>query len=282
MRKKSWRIYIYAILIFVWTVAPIAWLFVSSISPHKELISREMGFFPKNPTLKNFTEIFNVKQSVGRRFVAALRNSFVVAGFVTLISLLFGTPAAYILARMKFRGRNGLIFGMLLARMLPSIALLIPFFVMIIYVSQVIPLYDTPWNLVIIYNSFILGFVVWIMKGYFETIPGELEEAAMVDGCSPFKSFFKIVLPLAIPGLVATGIFAFLLAWDEFLFALVFTRTENSVTLPMFIASLGSQYITDYEKISAAGFVAAIIPIAISMFFQKYIMKGLTAGSVKG
>jgi len=127
-----------------------------------------------------------------------------------------------------------------------------------------------------------LGFVVWIMKGYFETIPGELEEAAMVDGCSPFKSFFKIVLPLAIPGLIATSIFAFLMAWDEFLFALVFTRTERSVTLPMFIASLGSQYITDYEKISAAGFVAAIIPIGITMFFQKYIMKGLTAGSVKG
>jgi len=141
MRKKSWTVYIYAILIFVWTVAPIAWLFVSAISPHKELISDEMGWFPKNPTMVNFREIFDISQSIGRRFVSALKNSFIVAGAVTLISLLFGTPAAYVLARMKFKGKDGLIFGMLLARMLPSIALLIPFFVMIIYVSQVVPIY---------------------------------------------------------------------------------------------------------------------------------------------
>jgi len=281
-RVNKFLTYLFAILIFMWTIAPMAWLFISAISPHRELISSKMGWFPHSPTLSNFKDLFNFHQDIGKRFVYSLRNSLIVAGGVTLIGLVFGTMAAYALARFDFKGKNEIMIGMLLSRLLPSIALLIPFFVMVIYVSRIFNLYDTKLNLIIIYNSFILGFVIWIMKGYFETIPQELEEAALIDGCSPFEAFMKVILPISLPGLVATGIFTFLMAWDEFLFALVFTRTKNAMTVPMFIATVGSQYITDYEKIAAAGFIGGIIPVLIALLFQKYIVKGILAGSVKG
>lgn len=283
-------LYLAVVLIVIWTIAPLTWLFISSISPYKDLVAdRTTQWLPGRPTLANYRVMFDLGRSTGERFVFALRNSLLVAGSVTAVCLVFGTLAAYALARLPVRGRNTLILSLMVIRMLPTIALVIPFFVLVslldyqfLRLGWAFYLFDTKLLLVVLYTTFILGFVIWIMRGYFLTLPAELEEAARVDGCSRLGTLWRIMLPLSAPGLTATGIFAFLLAWDEFLFALIFTRSNNAITLPLFIAELGSQYITAYDQIAAAGMMAAVPPVVLALFFQRFIISGLTAGSVKG
>ena len=174
--------------------------------------------------------------------------------------------------------------------MLPTITLMIPFFIIVNKIDTAllrlfgigVHLYDSKSLLTILYTSFTLGFVIWVMRGFFITLPTELEDAARIDGLSRLQTLFRIVLPLAANGLIATGVLAFLLAWDEFILALIFTRTEAAETLPLFIADLGSQYIHDFTQISAAGVVACIPPFLLVLLFQKFIISGLTMGGVKG
>jgi len=283
-------LYVLVVLIVVWTLAPFTWLFVSGLFPYKELISdRTTRWFPENPTLKNFQAMFDMSSHIGQRFISALRNSFIISGSVTIICLIFGTLAAYALARLKFPFKNNIVMSLISIRMIPTVALVIPFFVIIrtfdyylIQANSHFHFYDTKINLIILYVTFILGFVIWIMRGFFLTIPTELEEAARIDGCTRTQALIKIVLPLSAPGLVATGIFTFLLAWDEFVLALVFTKTTNSMTIPVYIAALGSQYIHAFDQIAASGFVASLPPIILALIFQKFLIKGLTAGSTKG
>lgn len=244
---------------------------------------------PRHPTFANFQVMFDLSKQTGERFVYALRNSMIVATSVTIICLVAGTLAAYALARLPVRGKKTLVLSLMSIRMLPTIALVIPFFVIVSYIDygllnigSSLHLFDTKLNLVILYTTFILGFVIWIMRGFFLTIPTELEEAARIDGCTRLQALWRVVLPLCSPGLVATGILSFLLAWDEFLLALIFTRSNNAITLPLFIAELGSQYITAYDQISAAGVMAAIPPVVLALLFQRFIVRGLTSGSVKG
>jgi len=283
-------LYVLVVLIVVWTLAPFTWLFVSGLFPYKELISdRTTRWFPENPTLKNFQAMFDMSSHIGQRFISALRNSLIISGSVTIICLIFGTLAAYALARLKFPFKNNIVMSLISIRMIPTVALVIPFFVIIrtfdyylIQANSNFHFYDTKINLIILYVTFILGFVIWIMRGFFLTIPTELEEAARIDGCTRTQALIKIVLPLSAPGLVATGIFTFLLAWDEFVLALVFTKTTNSMTIPVYIAALGSQYIHAFDQIAASGFVASLPPIILALIFQKFLIKGLTAGSTKG
>jgi len=259
-------LYVLVVLIVVWTLAPFTWLFVSGLFPYKELISdRTTRWFPENPTLKNFQAMFDMSSHIGQRFISALRNSLIISGSVTIICLIFGTLAAYALARLKFPFKNNIVMSLISIRMIPTVALVIPFFVIIrtldyylIQANSNFHFYDTKINLIILYVTFILGFVIWIMRGFFLTIPTELEEAARIDGCTRTQALIKIVLPLSAPGLVATGIFTFLLAWDEFVLALVFTKTTNSMTIPVYIAALGSQYIHAFDQIAASGFVASV------------------------
>ncbi|TKJ46824.1 ABC transporter permease [Candidatus Aerophobetes bacterium Ae_b3a] len=292
VRKYVSRVILYGlvIIIVIWTLAPFSWLFISGLFPYKELLSdRTTSWFPENPTLKNFQAMFDMSSHIGQRFVYALRNSLIVAGSVTVICLIFGTLAAYALARLKFPFKNSIVMSLIAIRMLPTIALVIPFFVIIrtldyylIQVNANFNFYNTKINLIILYIAFILGFVIWIMRGFFLTIPRELEEAARIDGCTRLQALWKIILPLSAPGLVATGIFTFLLAWDEFVLALVFTKTTNAITLPVYIVSLGSQYIHAYDQIAASGFIAALPPVILALLFQKFLIKGLMAGGVKG
>lgn len=292
MTKRMRRVGLYAavLLLVIWTVAPLTWLLISSITPYSELVSdRTTNWIPAKPTFVNYRAMFNPEQQTGEQFLSSLRNSLSVAGAVTLVCLFFGTLGAYALARLPIRGKNALVLGLLAIRMLPTIALVIPLFVLVSLLDYALMgwgwsfhLFDTKLNLVILYTTFIIGFVIWIIRGYFLTIPRDLEEAARIDGCTRLDALWRVILPLSAPGLVATGILSFLLAWDEFLLALVFTRSTNAVTLPLFIAQLGSQYITAYDQIATAGVMASLPPVLLALFFQRFIVSGLTMGSTKG
>lgn len=264
-------------------LAPFAWLAISSISTKAELLSIPIHWFPKNPTLINYKKLLSggITSLGGGEippFKDALKNSIIVSGSVTFICLAIGSLAAYAFATMEFWLKKQMMLVVIAIRMLPEIALVLPLYM----IMRKLGIMDTQLVLIIVYSSFILPFVIWIMKSYFQTIPKELYEAAYIDGCSTISTLWRIILPVSLPGIVTTCIFALLTAWDEFLFALILTSTYNAKTLPVAISEFTTRHMVDYGLMATGGLIAAIPPIIVALLLQKYVINGLTEGSVKG
>ncbi len=283
MRRRLNRLLLFLltvpILLFIYL--PVVWLVISSISTRAELLSTPIHWIPQNPTLKNYIDILTpgtATSEVARTFKATLRNSLIVAGSVTLISLAVGSLAAYALARMRLGFRNALLIGIMGIRMIPEVSLVIPLYIIAVRVG----LYNKPPVLILTYLSFALPFAIWLMVAFFETIPIELEDAARIDGASHLRTLFSIILPISSPGLVSTALFVFLTAWDEFFFALLFTSTTAAKTVPVAIAEFTGRYVVDVGGMMTGGVLAAIPPVLLSLIFSRYIVSGLTAGAVKG
>lgn len=282
-RKTFRRLVLFALTIpvFAFIYLPLFWLLTSSISTRAELLAVPPHWIPRNPTLVNYINIFSPGTStseVSRTIGIALLNSFKVASAVTVICLLVGGLAAYALVRISFRYNHSILVAILGTRMIPEISLVIPLFI----VASRLSLIDKPLVLMITYLTFALPFAIWLMASFFQGIPVELEDAAFIDGCSRLQILFKIVAPITAPGLVSTGLFIFLLSWDEFFYALIFTSTLAAKTAPVAIAEFVGRYVTDITAMMAGGVLAAIPPVLLALIFQRYIVSGLTAGAVKG
>ena len=220
LRKGAFALLVAAIIVF--TVFPFVWAFLSSIKPSEELFATPVRYWPKEPTLDNYRLVlFNGD------FQAALLNSVVVAASVTALSIVTGSLAAYALGRFRFRGRSAVLYIVLAMTMFPQIAVLGALFQMV----NAFGLYNKLPALVITYLIFTLPFTVWVLTSFFKSIPAEIEEAAYVDGATPWQVFYKIMLPLSTPGMATTGLLAFIAAWNEFLFALSFTQTPDKRTV---------------------------------------------------
>jgi len=281
-----------------YVLAPIAWLVSSSVQSEREIISKPPHWIPSAPTLQNFKAIFAAKDkavtyetrraadpasggfipSTASSLLPAMRNSLVVACAVVLLNLLVGVPAAYAMAKIHFRGRQASIYVILTTRVIPDIALVVPFFLFI----RNLGLLDSLWSLIITYLAVTVPFSVFVLVSYFESLPDELDKAARVDGCSRLQTLLRVYLPLARPSLVAVILFAFLASWNEFLLALMFTQTPASQTLPIIVASFTSDFTISFSFINAAGVLAIIPPVILAVIFERYIVSGLTAGAVKG
>jgi multiple sugar transport system permease protein len=272
----------------LFTLLPFLYLFVSSISTNKELIKGHL--IPKNPTLENYK---NVLFSSDGGFLQSLGNSITVSLLTTVFTMVIAFIAAYAFSRIKFPFRTTTLFGILSLQILPSISILIPMYMMMrngiqinipftnVVLFQSPPLLDTVWGLTISHITFALPFAIWLLTGYLQTIPKELEEAAYVDGCSRLRTMFSIVMPLAMPGIAATSIFVALLSWDEFLFANALTQTYESKTLPITIVEFIGKHSLDWGSLTAGGFIASLPPVVFALFFFRYIVGGLTSGGVK-
>jgi multiple sugar transport system permease protein len=258
-----------------YTALPLLWMLSTSFKKRIDIVSSPVVWIPSSPTFQSYRSLF-----LEHPFLQYLLNSFLVAASVTFLSMAFGTLAGYALARTVFpRGvKRGLGFWILSQRMVPPVVMIIPLYLMFDHVN----LLNTRTALVIGYTEFNLPFVIWMTRSYFSDLPRELEESALVDGDSKWGAFWKIALPLAKPGLIATAMFCFLLAWNELLFALIFTDTIQSNTLPIGIASLITQLEVDWSQICAAGSVASLPIIVLAFIVQKHIIRGLTFGAVKG
>lgn len=279
--SRRYRILIHLAAIFVSLVflAPFAWMFVASISSQKELLAVPLDWIPNHISFDRYREIFTAHgDNPFANFRSALLNSTIVATCSVLISITVGVFGAYALARLRFRAQRPLLLVFLSTYMVPPIALVIPLYLIMVNLS----LLDTRLGLIIVYCTFTTPFVLWIMSNFFRTIPHELEDAARVDGCSRVGALFRVILPLARPGLLATMLFAFLVAWDEFLYALIFTSTTASKTVPVAIAEFAGRYTTDFGLQAAGGILAALPPVLIALVFQRYIVSGLSSGAVKG
>ena len=269
------RILFYALVIaiIVFNLFPFFWALLSSFRPSNELFSTKL--IPNALTLDHYVEVFK-----DPRFVQSLINSVIVAGATVLIALGLGSVCAYALGRLPFRFKGPVLYLVLTMTMFPQIAILSGLFVML----RTLDLFNTRQGLVLTYLIFTMPFTIWVMTQYFRSLPKELEEAAYVDGASPLKVFWEILLPLTMPGLVSTGLLAFIAAWNEFLFALTFTITDQMKTVPVVISQFtgASSFEQPWGAIMAASMVVTIPLVVLVMIFQYRIVEGLTAGAVKG
>ena len=273
--------YILMIVVAIWILAPIYWLVISSLSTQASLLKKPIDWIPDNITLKNYMSIFASTEGTSQAaemFTTALYNSVFVSFFVTLISLLVGIPAAYSFSRLKFKGRRIGMITMIATRMIPVVSLIIPIY---IFFNQ-LNMLDKKVTLIFVYLSFTLPFVIYIMTGFFRGIPTELEDSARIDGCSRIGALIRVILPLSGPGIASVAIFSFLLAWDQFFYALILTNSYASKTVPVAITEFTGRHAINYTAMTTGGVLAAIPPMIIVIIFQRLIIKGLTAGSVKG
>lgn len=260
---------------------PILWLFSASLSTQVELYAIPPHWLPQHPTLQNYLDIVFpslAASAVPRTFAVAIWNSFQIASSVTVVCLLVGSLAAYALVRLPFRFNQALKLGLLATRMVPEVSLILPLFI----IASSLQLINKPIVLIVAYLSFALPYAIWLMAAYFQTVPVELEEAARLDGCTRLGILFRVVMPLAVPGLVSTAMFVFLVAWDEFFYALIFTSTLAAKTAPVAIAEFVGRYAVNINGMMAGGILAALPPVLLALIFQRYIISGLTAGAVKG
>jgi len=266
-----------ALVVAIALLAPFLWMILASLHTQAALVQLPLRFWPDQFFFDRYVAMFTSSGSSYVEFRAALRNSLIVAAAVVFVSMVVGILGAYAFARMRFKGRSVILMTFLFTYMLPQIALLIPLYLIL----SKIGLLDNLWGLIIVDCSLVVPFVLWILSNYFLTIPQELEESAWIDGASRMQGLFRIVLPSAGPGIFAAAMFAFLLAWDEFMYALIFTSSNVSKTIPVAIAEFSAQHSTDFGLVAAGGVIAALPPVILAIIFQRYVVSGLVSGAVK-
>lgn len=257
----------------VWTLAPVVWMVISSLLTPVALTS-----LPPDLSLEQFTWMnYQGVLATGQSLLPAMRNSLIVSVLTTSIALALGSAAAYAIARLETPGGNRLALMVLATQMFPGIVIIIPLFILLSRLGLI----DTYAGLVLVYLSFVLPIVIWVMKGFFEAIPPDLERAAAIDGATTWQTFTRIVLPISLPPLFAAGIFAFIESWNEFMFAIVLTRLQTK-TAPIAISEFAGQYQTAVGQMVAAATLASVPIIALALVFRGYILKGFAEGAIKG
>jgi multiple sugar transport system permease protein len=257
------------------TLFPFFWMFITSIKPNAELYNVRMNpLYVLQPTLDHFRYL--MRETI---FPTWAYNTLYVSVLSTAISLITGILAGYALSRLRFRGAGGLAVGIFVTYLVPPTLLFIP----LADVVQAFGLLNSRWSLILTYPTFLIPFCTWLLMGYFKTIPRELEECAMIDGATRLQAMRKIILPLALPGILSAGIFAFTLSWNEFIYALVFLSSSELKTIPVGIVSELIRGDVFFWGPLMAGALLGSVPVAIIYsFFVEYYVAGLTAGAVKG
>ena len=262
-------------LILIYTLFPFYWAIATSLKRSSDLFKTPVPYWPDPLTWDNYRAVFQDDD-----FVIALRNSAIVSISSVILALVIGSLAAYAIGRFNFRGKTPVMYLILSMTMFPAIAILGSLYDMIRFADA----FNTLYALVFAYTTFTLPFMVWVLANFYRAMPAELEQAALVDGATPFRAFYQILLPLAAPGMATTGLLAFIACWNEFLFARTFTITPDARTVPVAIASFGgqTQYDLPWGTIMAASVVVTVPLIVLVLILQRKIIAGLTAGAVKG
>jgi len=261
------------VVLILWAVLPFLWMVSTAFKTTEETYTVPLLWIPHHPTIKNF--LYIIKRGA---FLTYFRNSVIVAVSTTVIAIILASLAGYSFSRFKFLGGHSLLLLFLITQMFPGTLLIIPLFQII----KTLKLLNTLYALILSYTTFSLPLCTWLMKGFFDQIPQELEEAAMIDGCSRISAMVHVIFPLGLPGIIAAGIFSFIGAWDEFIFALTFTSTDKARTLPIGLQRCITAYEIYWNHLGAASVLTTIPVVILFLFIQRGLIKGLTAGSVKG
>jgi multiple sugar transport system permease protein len=261
------------IVYFAFNLFPIYWIFVTSLKTDAEVYTAKPTFIPKDPTFENYRTIYKT-----RSYMKYTTNTILISVGSTLTCVAFGTIAAYGFSRFKFSGNKTLRYIFLASRVFPPISLIIPIFMMIGWFR----LYDTIIAQIIVNTYMWLPFFIWINISFFDTIPREIDQAAQIDGCTRMQSFFRIAFPLALPGIAASSIIAFLGTWNEFLYNLILGPTPRAKNLSVGASDFIADMFVSWNQMAAGAIIACLPAFIFVIFFQRYIVTGLTSGSVKG
>ena len=276
-KAKTVIVVLLIVLVCAFALFPFVWMISTSFKPSIEVYSFEPSFIPENPTLSGYKDML-FSDSPNFNMMVWLKNSVIVSLGTTLFSLIIATLGGYGMSRFRFRGRGALGYVILMTQVLPGSLLIIPLYVLL----NGMGLLNTLIALIIAYTTFSVPFCTWMMKGFFDTIPKSLDEAASVDGCGKLRSFTTVILPLTMPGLVATGIFSFIAGWNEYMFASIFMQRYNKWTLPVGIAETSvGQYSTNWTDVMAGGVLITVPIVVLFLLLQKHLVSGMTAGAVK-
>ncbi|TKT79148.1 carbohydrate ABC transporter permease [Aquamicrobium sp. LC103] len=272
-RLQSLILYGVVVLTCAFLLFPVYWLIVTALSTSAELSRLPPSFWPEAPQWGTFAKVF-----AERPIPLWLLNSTLAALGSVSLSMVVSVLAGYSLSRFSVRGGHSLGLFILTAKMLPATLLVIPLF----GIFRQVGLIGSLWSLVIAHATLIIPFTTWMLKGYFDTIPRELEQSAMVDGCSPLSAMVRVILPISTPGLAATALYAFVLSWSDYAYARTFlTNQQGSWTANLGITTMKGEYVTDWNEVSAAAIFIAVPIIVIYLFLERYLVGGLTAGAEK-
>jgi arabinogalactan oligomer/maltooligosaccharide transport system permease protein len=263
------------ILFSIWSLFPVLWILSTSFKKKQDVFSTQIHLLPPEFTWDNYHHLLTFGNGL---FFSWVKNSVMVALCTTLLGVFLAATCAYAFSRFRFKGKNISLGMFLLSQMFPGVILIVPMY----NLMGVLHLLNSYWGLVLAYSTVALPFCVFMLKGFFDTIPKELEEAALVDGLSPWGTFYKIVLPLSAPGIAVTAFFSFVTAWNEFMYALTFMTDQVMYTLPVGLRTFVFEFKTDWHYMSAGAILVTIPVLAFFLAAQKYLISGLTAGGVKG
>jgi multiple sugar transport system permease protein len=278
-RIDGWRVggRAFLTLLLLFATLPMAWMLLTSVKTQFAASQYPPEWWPRNPTLGNYTRLLSPTSDVGQEFLTYLLNSVWVSSATTVLGVIVAVPAAYAFSRFRFPGREMLFYSVLLRNMFPGVVLLIPLFVMM----RDLRLVNTEWSLILTYLTFGLPLSIWLLKGFYDNIPPELEQAARIDGASRFQAFLRVALPLSSPGIIATAIYTFVQAWNEYIYALTFLNSRDKLTLPVGLQRFFTEYATDWPGLMAAAFIMSVPVVVLFLVLQRYFVRALAEGAVK-
>jgi multiple sugar transport system permease protein len=272
-----WAGRIFLTLLLGFTVMPMFWMVITSLKTGFAAMQYPPQWWPSEPTLENYWRLLDPNSSVGNDFLHYFWNSLWVSTVTTALAVAVAVPAAYAFSRFRFPGRNFLFFAVLLRNMFPAVVFLVPLFILM----KALGLVNTHGSLILTYLTFGLPLAIWLLKGFYDNIPIQLEQAARIDGATRFQAFLLIVMPLSTPGIIATSIYSFIGAWNEYIYAYTFLTRHDQMTLPVGIQRFFSENATDWPGLMAATFLMSIPVVVLFLVLQRYFVRALTEGAVK-
>jgi multiple sugar transport system permease protein len=268
---------VWLVLLLAFAVIPMLWMLSTSLKGQFAALSQPPEWIPSHPTLEQYQTLLSPTGTVGPVFLRYFFNSLLVSTTTTLLCVLVAVPAAYAFSRFQFPGRDLLFFAVLVRNMFPVVVFLIPLFILM----RALHLVNTYGSLILTYMTFGLPLSIWLLKGFYDNIPEELERAARIDGASRFKAFWLIIMPLSSPGIIATAIYAFIAAWNEYVYALTFLNSESLLTLPVGLQHFFTEFATNWPGLMAAAFIMSVPVVVMFIVLQKQFVRALTEGAVK-
>jgi multiple sugar transport system permease protein len=278
-RIDGWRVggWVFLTLLLLFATLPMAWMLLTSVKTQFAASQYPPEWWPHNPTLENYTRLLSPRSDVGQEFLTYLLNSIWVSTATTVLGVIIAVPAAYAFSRFRFPGRELLFYSVLVRNMFPGVVFLIPLFIMM----RDLRLVNTQWSLILTYLTFGLPLSIWLLKGFYDNIPPQLEQAARIDGASRFQAFLRVAMPLSSPGIIATAIYSFVQAWNEYIYALTFLTSRDKLTLPVGLQRFFTEYATDWPGLMAAAFIMSVPVVVLFLILQRYFVRALAEGAVK-
>jgi multiple sugar transport system permease protein len=272
-----WAGRLFLLLMLLFTVLPMLWMVITSLKTQFAAFQYPPQWWPAAPTLDNYVRLLLPTSPTGQEFLQYMWNSIFVSSCSTILGVVVAVPAAYAFSRFRFPGRQFLFFAVLLRNMFPAVIFLMPLFLLMRWLGLV----NNLASLILTYLTFGLPLSIWLLKGFYDNIPIQLEQAARIDGATRFKAFLLIVMPLSSPGIIATAIYSFILAWNEYVFALTLLNSKEKLTLPIGLQHFFTEYATDWPGLMAASFIMSVPVVVMFLILQKYFVRALTEGAVK-